>query len=159
MLKLTTKNSRFKQGIYIPHNKGKYRGKDYPRYLSSWELKLFRFCDYNHDVVEWGSENIIIPYLNPIDNRVHNYIVDAVIKLKTSSGIKKFLVEVKPYKQTIKPATRTTKTNKVPKSLLYEQLNYIKNTAKWESAKKWCAKRGFEFTILTKHQLNIRKYI
>jgi len=42
--------------------------------------------------------------------------------------------------------------------LIYEQLNYIKNTAKWESAKKWCKQRGFEFTILTEHQLNIRKY-
>jgi hypothetical protein len=158
-MKLTKKNSRFKQGIYMPRFKEKYKGKDYPRYLSSWELKLFRFCDNNPDVLEWGSESIIIPYVNPIDNKVHNYIVDAVIKLKTKNGIKKFLVEVKPYKQTIRPAQRTTKTNKVPKSLVYEQLNFIKNQAKWEYAKKWCAKRGYEFCILTEHQLNIRKYI
>ena len=137
----------------------KYRGRDIPRYLSSWELKLFRFCDLNPDVIEWGSENIIIPYLNPIDNRMHNYIVDAYVKLKTKQGVKKFLVEVKPYKQTIKPPLRNTKTNKIPKSLVYEQLNYIKNTAKWEAAKKWCEKHNMEFTLLTEHQLNIRKYL
>jgi hypothetical protein len=158
-MKLGQKNPRFKQGIYLPNNKEKYKGRDYPRYLSSWELKLFRFCDSNPDVLEWGSENIIIPYVSPIDNKVHNYIVDAVIKLKTKDGIKKFLVEVKPYKQTIRPAHRLTKQNKKPKSLLYEQLNFIRNTAKWEAAKKWFEKRGFEFTILTEHQLNIRKYI
>lgn len=158
-MKLDKKNPRFKQGIYIPQNKEKYRGRDYPRYLSSWELKLFRFCDSNPDVLEWSSENIVIPYLNPIDNKIHNYIVDAVIKLNTKDGIKKFLVEVKPYKQTIKPEHKLNKKNKVSKSVLYEQLNYIKNTAKWDSARKWCEKRGFEFTILTEHQLNIRKYI
>lgn len=158
-MKLTTKNPRFKQGIFVPQNKEKYKGRDYPRYLSSWELKLFRFCDYNPDVLEWGSESIVIPYVSPIDNKVHNYIVDAIIKLKTKEGIKKFLVEVKPYKQTIKPSNKLTKTNKVPKSLLYEQLNYIRNQAKWNAAKEWCKKRDMEFTILTEHQLNIRKYI
>jgi hypothetical protein len=158
-MKLIKKNPRFKQGIYIPQNKEKYKGRDYPRYLSSWELKLFRFCDLNEDVLEWGSENIIIPYVNPIDNRVHNYIVDALVKLKTNNGIKKFLVEVKPYKQTIKPATKTTRNNKVPKSLLYEQLAYVKNQAKWKAAKDWANKRDLEFIILTEHQLNIRKYL
>lgn len=157
-MKLGKKNSRFKQGVYNPINKEKYKGKDYPRYLSSWELKLFRFCDLNSDVLEWGSESIVIPYLNPIDNRVHNYIVDAIIKLKTKDGVKKFLVEVKPYKQTLKPVSRLTKTNKVPKSLVYEQLAFIKNQAKWSAAKEWCKKRDIEFTILTEHQLNIRKY-
>ena len=158
-MKLTTKNPRFKQGVFNPANKQKYKGRDLPRYLSSWELKLFRFCDCNQDVLEWGSESIVIPYVSPIDNKVHNYIVDAVIKLKTKDGVKTFLVEVKPYKQTIRPVERLTKTNKVSKSVLYEQLNYIKNQAKWNAAREWCKKRNMEFTILTEHQLNIRKYL
>ena len=158
-MKLTTKNPRFKQGVFNPANKQKYKGRDLPRYLSSWELKLFRFCDCNQDVLEWGSESIVIPYVSPIDNKVHNYIVDAVIKLKTKDGVKTFLVEVKPYKQTIRPVERLTKTNKVSKSVLYEQLSYIKNQAKWNAAREWCKKRNMEFTILTEHQLNIRKYL
>jgi hypothetical protein len=158
-MKLTTKNPRFKQGVFNPANKQKYKGRDLPRYLSSWELKLFRFCDCNQDVLEWGSESIVIPYVSPIDNKVHNYIVDAVIKLKTKDGAKTFLVEVKPYKQTIRPVERLKKNNKVSKSVLYEQLNYIKNQAKWNAAREWCKKRNMEFTILTEHQLNIRKYL
>jgi len=153
-MKLTKKNPKFSQGIYIPKNKEKYRGNDYPRYMSSWELKLFRWCDDNIEVLEWSSENIVIPYLNPITGRTHNYIVDAVIKLKTPKGIKKFLVEVKPYKQTIPPnPNKPTKS----KAMLYERLNFIKNSAKWEAAKKWCQKKDFEFVILTEHHLNINK--
>lgn len=158
-MKLNTKNDKFKQGIYKPTNPEKYKGRDLPRYLSSWELKFFRFCDNEPTILEWGSESIVIPYLNPIDNRVHNYIVDAVVKMQTKNGIKKFLIEVKPYKQTIKPEPRLKKNNKPRKSMVYEQLMYIKNKAKWEAAEKWCKKHDMEFTILTEHHLNIRKYI
>lgn len=153
-MKLTKKNPKFYQGIYIPKNKEKYKGNDYPRYMSSWELKLFRWCDDNAEVLEWSSENIIIPYLNPITSRTHNYIVDAVIKIKTPNGPKKFLVEVKPYKQTIPPdINKPAKT----KNQIYERLSFIKNNAKWEAAKQWCKQRDFEFCILTEHHLNIRK--
>lgn len=158
-MKLDKKDSRFKQGIFTPMNREKYKGRDYPRYLSSWELKFFRFCDSESSVLEWSSESIIIPYLNPVDNRVHNYITDAVIKMKTRDGVKKFLVEVKPHKQTIKPLDKVSKkTGKPLKSSLYEKLTFIKNTAKWDAAKKWCKKHDMEFTIITEHHLNIRKY-
>jgi hypothetical protein len=153
-MKLTKKNPKFHQGIYIPKYKEKYTGKDYPRYMSSWELKLFRWCDDNDQVLQWSSENIVIPYANPITGRTHNYIVDAVIKLNTPQGTKKFLVEVKPYKQTIEPdINKPVKT----KSQIYERLNYLKNKAKWDAAKMWCKKRDFEFCILTEHHLNIGK--
>lgn len=149
-MKLQLKNSKFIQGIFRPLHTEKYKGHDLPRYLSSWELKLFRWCDNNPNVLEWGSESVVIPYTSPIDNKSHRYIVDAFIKLKTASGIKKFLVEVKPYKQTIEP---DKSTGKPKKSLIYEQLTYIQNMAKWEAAKKWCKDRGIEFTILTEKEL------
>lgn len=159
-MKLQKKDSRFKQGIFIPKNTRKYKGADHPRYLSSWELKLFRFCDMEPAILEWSSESIVIPYLSPIDNRVHNYITDAVVKMQTKTGIKKFLIEVKPFKQTIPPVERRHKqTGKLLKSTTYEQLTHIKNTAKWDAARKWCKKHDMEFTILTEHHLNIRKYI
>lgn len=149
-MKLQLKNSKFIQGIFRPLHTEKYKGHDLPRYLSSWELKLFRWCDNNPNVLEWGSESVVIPYTSPIDNKSHRYIVDAFIKLKTASGIKKFLVEVKPYKQTIEP---DKSIGKPKKSLIYEQLTYIQNMAKWEAAKKWCKDRGIEFTILTEKEL------
>ena len=149
-MKLQLKNSKFIQGIFKPTHTEKYKGHDLPRYLSSWELKLFRWCDTNPNVLEWGSESVVINYTSPIDNKPHRYIVDAYVKLKTATGIKKFLVEVKPYKQTVAPEQNS---NKHKKTMIYEQLTYIQNLAKWEAAKKWCKERGIEFTILTEKEL------
>ena len=39
------KYSQYRQGIYKPVNSEKYRGKGNPRYLSSWELKFFKWCE------------------------------------------------------------------------------------------------------------------
>ena len=61
-MKLLKKDERFKQGIFKPLNPQKYRGRDLPRFLSSWELKFFRFCDSEPAILEWGSESIVIPY-------------------------------------------------------------------------------------------------
>jgi len=149
-VKLTIKNNKYVQGIFKPTHLEKYKGHDLPRYLSSWELKLFRWCDTNPNVLEWGSEAIVIPYENPLDKKIHRYIVDAIIKLKTATGTKKFLVEVKPSKQTTKPVE---KPGKQKKTLLYEQLTYIQNQAKWAAAKEFCKKRDMEFCILTEKEL------
>lgn len=138
------------QGIFKPMHMEKYKGHDLPRYLSSWELKLFRWCDTNPNVLEWGSESIVIPYESPIDGKVHRYIVDAVVKLKTSEGLKKYLIEVKPYKQTIEPQNTPGKQKK---TLVYEQLTFLQNKAKWQAAKHFAQKHGFEFTILTEKEL------
>jgi len=149
-LKLTLKNNKYVQGIFKPTHLEKYKGHDLPRYLSSWELKLFRWCDNNPNVVEWGSETVVIPYENPLDKKIHRYIVDAVIKLKTPTGIKKYLVEVKPSKQINKPVEAPGKHKK---TLLYEQLTYIQNQAKWQAAKEFCKNRGLEFVLLSEKEL------
>jgi hypothetical protein len=156
-VKLTTVNKKFRQGIYKPLNSKKYRGKDFPRFMSSWELKLFRWCDMNDDVIEWESEPIAIPYLNPVTRKTSHYFPDVILKLKINENIKKYLIEIKPYKQTLDPKT-TDQSKKRKKTILYENLNYIKNLAKWEAAKKWASKTGYEFTILTEKDLLINKY-
>lgn len=125
--------------------------------MSSWELKLFRWCDSNNDVVEWSSEQIAIRYHNPITEKTSCYFPDALIKIKHGNVIKKYLVEVKPYKQTIDPKTMD-QGRKKKKTILFENLNYIKNQAKWTAAQKWCATQGYEFTILTEKELGIFKY-
>jgi hypothetical protein len=156
-MKLTTINKKFKQGIYKPINCKKYRGNDYPRFLSSWELKLFRWCDMNEDVVEWSSEGIAIPYLNPITEKTSCYFPDVAIKMNVNGVLKKFLVEIKPYRQTIDPKT-VDQGKKRKKTIIYENLNYLKNQAKWEAAKKFAIKHNYEFTILTEKELGILKY-
>ena len=107
----------------------------------------------NENIIAWGSENIIIPYLNPLDSKVHRYFVDNYIVFKDKEGNKnKFLIEIKPSKQTQRP----TKTKyKKQKTILYERKMYIQNTAKWKAANIWAKKNGCKFLILTEKELNI----
>lgn len=156
-MKLTTINKKFRQGIYKPINPQKYKGNDFPRFLSSWELKLFRWCDMNDDVFEWSSESIAIPYHNPVTEKTSCYFPDVIMKLKINDQIRKYLVEIKPFRQTQNPKD-FDQSRKKKKTIIYENLNYIKNIAKWEAAKKWADKMGYEFSILTEKELGINKY-
>ena len=62
------------------------------------------YCDMNENILEWGSEEIVVPYRSPIDNRYHRYFPDFYIKVKESSGkIKKMIIEIKPQRQCIEP--------------------------------------------------------
>lgn len=142
--------ARFIQGIYKPINSEKYVGQGYPRYLSSYELHLFRFLDRNPNVVCWGSENIIIPYISPVDHKGHRYFVDNFVVIKEGEVTKKYLIEVKPHKQTLPPQPHG---NKKRSTILYESATYAVNQAKWKAAHDWCNARGFQFIILTEKDL------
>ena len=67
------------------------------------------------------------------------------------------MIEIKPFRQTQDPKN-FDQGKKRKKTIIYENLNYIKNQAKWEAAKKWADKMGYEFTILTEKELGINKY-
>jgi hypothetical protein len=145
------RTSKFKQGIFNPVNKEKYKGTLPILYRSSYELKYMRWCDHNPAIISWGSESIIIPYQNPLTGRVSRYFVDSNITLKTKNGeLKKYLIEIKPAIQTIPP-----KPSKNTRSLLRRQAEYVKNRAKWDAAVQWSKKKGYEFTILTEKHLGL----
>ena len=141
--------SRYKQGIYNPITR-KFKGVSNPTYRSSWELKFFRWCDNNPNVVEWSSESVAVPYTSPIDGKLHRYFVDNVVKIKEGNEITKYLIEIKPKKQTIKPSSHG---NKKKSTILYESMEYVRNIAKWAAAKKWGSTRGYKFQILTEDHL------
>ena len=69
------------KGKYIPVNIAKYRG-DYRNiiYRSSWELKFMKYCDMSPSIMEWGSEEIVIPYRSPLDGRVHRIFQTFILK-------------------------------------------------------------------------------
>lgn len=147
------KNDNFRQGLFKPKNPQKYLGKGLPVYRSGWELKFFRWCDDNPNVLEWASESVIIPYISPIDHKVHRYYTDGIIAIKEAEGIKKYIIEIKPSKQTIKPENSSRKKLSTK---IYEATRYAQNIAKWDAAKKWCDKKGYKFLILTEKELGIR---
>ena len=147
------KNSKFRQGTYKPKNTNKYIGKGDPVYRSGWELKFFRWCDDNNNVIEWASEAVIIPYINPLDGKVHRYHTDGVIALKEGNIINKYIIEIKPSTQVVPP-----KTGKKRKStMVYENKRFIQNQAKWAAARTWCEKKNYRFLILTERELGLNK--
>ena len=141
------------KGKYIPKNPQKYKGNPSQIiYRSLWERKFMVYCDKNPKVIEWGSEEVIVPYRSPWDGKIHRYFPDFYIKIKQSSGgVKKFIIEVTPEYQCKQP-------NKTPKKRTRKWYSEVKtwgiNNAKWKSAKDWCANRGMEFKILTEKHLN-----
>ena len=143
------------KGRYTPQNPKKYRG-DYKNiiYRSLWERKFMVYCDQSDNIIEWGSEEVIIPYVSPLDGRIHRYFPDFYIKVKQASGkLKKFIIEVKPKKQCSPP---NLNPNRRTKRWISEVRTWGVNEAKWKSAVDWCDDNGMEFKILTEDDLGIR---
>lgn len=142
------------KGRYQPKNPQKYRGDvNNIIYRSLWERKFLVYCDTNENILEYASEEIALPYRSPIDNRVHRYFPDFYIKVKEQTGqIKKYIIEIKPKKQTIEPKVQKRKT----KSYIYEVVEYAKNQAKWKAAEEFCKDRMWEFKVLTEDELGIK---
>ena len=140
-------------GKYIPINPKKYRG-DHSKviYRSLWERKFMKWCDLNASVLKWGSEETIIPYVSPIDRKIHRYFVDFYVQLQDKNGtIKSYLVEVKPKKYT-KPPSKTPK--KKTRAWFSEVKNWGVNEAKWKAATEYAKDKKWEFIILTEDHLN-----
>ena len=143
---------RYKQGIYRPIHQEKYRGSQPICYRSSLELRFMRFCDTNSNIITWGSESVVLPYIRPTDGKLHRYFVDNNLVIKDKEGtLHKYLVEIKPYKQTLPPSSINRKNKG---TLLKEQFTYAINMAKFQAAKQWCAKQGWKFMIITEKDLN-----
>lgn len=151
-LALPGNGKKYYQGIYRPKYPDKYAGKEYPRYLSNYELRFFRWCDLNENVKSWASEAVIIPYLNPLDNRMHKYYTDGVVALKEGDRVQKYLIEIKPKSQTVAPVAGKKRS----KTLLYESKQWVQNQAKWAAAKVWAERNGYKFLILTQEHLGIK---
>ena len=144
------------KGYYKPRNPDKYRGDPTNIvYRSRWESILMARLDQDPNVLWWQSEETIIPYRSPIDNRIHRYFVDFTVKVRNAEGkTKTLLVEVKPAKQTKPPViSEAVKRNK---RILNEIATWGVNSAKWKAAKEYCKDRGYEFIIMTEKELGVK---
>jgi hypothetical protein len=138
-------------GLFKIKNPKKYKGNHKNIvWRSQWELSYMMKLDHDPNVLEWASEEIKIPYTDKATGRLHMYYPDFWVKKKLPNGnVKTFLIEIKPMAQVKKPQ-RGKKSEKV---FLNEVLRYGKNIGKWESAKRFCDKKGWEFIILTEVDL------
>jgi hypothetical protein len=138
------------KGKFRPENYKKYKG-DYTKitYRSGWELKFMKYLDRQPNVLSWSSEEVIIPYKSPIDNKWHRYYPDFWVKTKQGET----LVEIKPKKQ-----TRPPKLNpKNKRRYLNEVKTWGINEAKWKAAVSVCETKGWTWQIMTEDTLTITK--
>ncbi len=146
------------KGRFVPKNPAKYKGQLVDTntgqsaiiWRSTWELKVFNWCDTHPNVLEWSSEEISIPYISPIDDRMHRYYPDIYLKLKQADGkIVKKLIEIKPQYQTSAPKLQKKLTPKY----IAEVKTWGVNEAKWNAAKRFCEEHNIAFEILTERDL------
>ena len=148
-----SKKSKYKNGYFIPTNPEKYVG-DITNiiYRSSWEKLICQWFDEKPSIISWNSESLVIPYFYTVDNKIHNYHLDFVAKIKSRSGeVSNYGIEIKPDKETRMPTTKNQKR------LLIEAPTYIKNQCKWNAAKLFCEKNNMKFIVLTEYDIGIKK--
>jgi len=149
-----------KQGIYVPVNPDKWiitesfdMKEPGIKYRSGWEKMFFLFADMNDNVIKVNSEGMVIPYFNPVKQKMSKYYMDVMMETKDGTI---WLVEIKPFKET-QPPKKPRKNAKNPQKA---QANYIKavetyavNQAKWEATEKVCQEKGWKFKIITEKEL------
>ena len=135
------------KGRFKPQNSKKYKGDpNNVIYRSSWELRVMKYLDTQPKVEWWASEEMFVRYRSPIDERIHRYYPDFVVKTKD----KTFMLEVKPFHQTQKP-----KQKRKTKKFLQEAATYAVNQQKWRAADIFCQEHGWLFKIVTEKDLGI----
>ena len=141
------------QGFFKPINPKKYKGDPTNIvYRSGWERRAMQSFDENVNIIRWSSEEIVIPYVSPVDNRLHRYFVDFYAQVRTASGhLKSYLLEIKPAKQAKEPVQK----KRITKQYINEVVTWGVNQAKWKAATEYCLDRGWEFKIITEDHLGL----
>jgi hypothetical protein len=142
------------KGRFKPKHPEKYVGDPTNIiYRSLWELRVMRHFDQHSSVLKWGSEEIIIPYVSPVDNRMHRYFPDFYVKtIGTDGKINTTIIEVKPAVQTREPKKQEKRTRKY----ITEVLTWGVNQAKWKAAEEYCKDRKWTFKIMTEKDIGIK---
>lgn len=134
------------QGYYQMKNPDRYVGTKQPFFRSSWENTFMSFCDNHPSVINWASEPLKIPYVNPLTGKSTIYVPDFLMMYLHNSGTKiAELIEIKPLAQAMMAEGKKMKT--------HEQATVIKNHAKWAAAVKFCKNYGLTFRVITENDI------
>ena len=139
------------KGSWFPKNIEKYKG-DHRKitYRSNWEKFMFNWLDSNPDVYKWGSETVIIPYYSRADGKKRRYYMDLWVKFKSGD---EFFFEVKPAKETVKPAIPSKMTATTKKRYINDMYTFMVNEDKWSAAQIAADKMNIKFRLITEKAL------
>jgi len=144
------------KGVFVPKNPQKYKG-DATNIIfrSLLERSYMTRLDNDPRIVEWASEEIIVPYISPVDGAPHRYFPDFYVKLLKDGVVNEYLVEIKPKSQTLAP--KPPKSGKISRSYKMARIAWAVNEAKWNAARNYCKDKGLTFEILTEEDAGIKR--
>lgn len=136
--------SKYAQGIFVPKYPEKYVGRGSIRYRSSWEYAFCQMCDNHPAIINWASESVRIPYINPLTGKSTFYVPDFFIVYQDKDGQNHAeVVEVKPSKEMTFENARSQR----------DKLAVIVNHAKWTAAYEWAKRNGIRFRIVSENEI------
>lgn len=141
------------KGRFFPRNPQKYLGNPHSIvFRSAWERTFMEYCDTTTHILQWASEELIVPYYFVGDSRWHRYYPDFVVNVQTTQNEKQtWMVEIKPFAQSQPPKSRGRNVSQ--RRQIREAVEYAKNQAKWTAAKAFCHNKGWRFVVLTEKDL------
>jgi hypothetical protein len=141
---------------FKPLNPHKYKGKTPIILRSKLELEFARWVDRHSSCISWGCESAAVKYRDPSKQlKVRTYFIDFTATFRTANGeIKKYYIEIKPFRQTQVPKNSKRKKET---TFLKEQKTYATNVAKWKAAGKFAKKKGGTFKIITERDIHVSK--
>lgn len=159
-------NRVYKTGEYSLKFPQKYKGSKPPVFKSSYEERMFFWCDTNTRILEWAYEPITILYRfempknapdvdkSVVDNKEHKYYPDVVAKLIDNDGKEVVcILEIKPYNQMVRPTEPKKKNKKTLNKYLNALQEYLKNDCKWKAARKFANEKNMLFYVLNERDL------
>lgn len=147
---LKPRRGKIQQGYYSCKNPDKYVG-DISKivFRSSWEFKFLRWCDNTPSVIKFSSEPMSIPYMDPIDKRVHQYYIDFWVEMKEKDGhVGRWLIEIKPERNIIIPPEPKNQTASALSNHISQVKRVMKNIAKFQAARNFAKIQNMKFAVL-----------
>jgi hypothetical protein len=143
------------KGTFRPLNPKKYRGDVTRIIYRSWlEFRYMRKFDANKAVKWWAAEELPVPYVSPVDGKTHRYFVDFVYCVEENGVERVVMLEIKPKSQTRAPKMTVSKQGrKNRKRFIGESITFAVNQAKWNAARVFCQKQGWEFRTATEQEV------
>lgn len=138
------------QGYYLCKHPEKYVG-DLSKivFRSSWEFKFLRWCDNTDSVLRFASEPMSIPYMNPIDRKVHQYFIDFWVEMiDAEKVVTRWLVEIKPERNLMMPKEPKVMSGMALKNHVSQVKRVVQNIAKCQAAKNYAAMQNMKFMVL-----------
>jgi hypothetical protein len=137
------------KGFFTPRNPTKYVGNIKTIvYRSMWEKRVMYWIDESPATISWSSEELKIPYFDPVKQKQRTYYPDFLTKVQTKTGIKVFIIEIKPFNDTV-----LRQSKRRSQKLLQEAAIVATNQAKFAAATIFAKDQGWEFLVLTERDL------